>query len=281
MIGPRHGLGRRRSFDVIHPAGVVLQHLAHDRLSDDLGVPPDHLRRRGRKARRSGMQTRGVRKVRLEHDVVLVLGQELQRVGLEPEHGVHLPPEVLARQESVRVAPTRVRVHPLPVEAVEEERDVAESALDGHEVEPGKTVAHSAGQEEPYRPDVADEGHGRPGRVGSRVIRLPVHGLIDLLGGVAHADMEVDRHPEVLRFGVERVPVRVAEVGKPMLLERRGPQDAPVAQAMAAAQLGDGGSEIPERKHGERHEAIGSDGRELGLVVVVGLDAGEFQALVL
>ena len=52
-------------------------------------------------------------------------------------------------------------------------------------------------------------------------------------------------------------------------------------QTTTAAHFCQGGVEIPERKHGEGDEAIGCDRRELNLVVVVGLNAGELETLVL
>jgi hypothetical protein len=53
--------------------------------------------------------------------------------------------------------------------------------------------------------------------------------------GVARPDVEVHRHAEVLRDRVQRVPVRVGEVRQAVLVERRGPQHAPMTHLMAAA----------------------------------------------
>jgi len=69
-----------------------------------------------------------VREVGLEHHVVgIEVDEARQRLVLEPERAVHLPLEVLARQQAVGVGVLGTGVEELPVHRLEQVRQVAEA----------------------------------------------------------------------------------------------------------------------------------------------------------
>ena len=162
-------------------------------------------------------------------------------------------------------------VEDLPVERFDEERDEPAAALDRHEVELRVPVAQPAHDQlgdavGVVQEELRGEGDGvEPGLS----VRLQV--VVEGLG--VEPDVEVQRQAPLFRRLEDGLPMGVTERGKPDALEVPAEIDAVVAHVVATLDLFHRRVDIPPRQVDERDEAVRSDGRELGLEIVVGTHA--------
>ena len=91
--------------------------------------------------------------------------------------------------------------------------------------------------------------------------------------GLARTDVEVHRQVEPGADLPERVPGRVAQVGRARVLRVGGHVDAPVAHVGAALGLTDAGGDVPRRHDRHGQEPVPRLLLHLGHGVVVELDA--------
>src|SRR4051812_34243318 len=196
--------------ELVEPTGV---------LAVDLGLRLPRQRRHLllHALERARVEAGRVREVGLEQDPVLADGlDELRQpvaVVLEPEGRVDVALEVLRRRllQSREVC-LRVLVH-LVVESLEDERDPADTALDGDRLQ-GWVPVEDAGQDEVGDdPRVADEQQrAADGQFRGLLLRCPCVVAVEGHRGDARADVEVHRQLEVGAHLPERVPLATGEV---------------------------------------------------------------------
>ena len=94
--------------------------------------------------------------------------------------------------------------------------------------------------------------------------------LADVRRHVAVARMEVDGQARLLERRPHGIPVPVAEEGQVLRVRRSRKDDASVAHARRATDLGHGGVDVPIGSQGQRDEAVRRDGDPIHQPVVVG-----------